>query len=82
MPDSFNRFQLPSALIQRVLSLAISHVVDTLLGQEAALVEDVEQDEAGNHDDDGQRHRGQHRGQRAGRGRGREATRSGRRRTA
>ena len=40
MPDSFNRVQLPSALIRRVRSQAIGHVVDTLLGKEAALIED------------------------------------------
>ena len=71
MPDSFNRFPLPSALIRRVRSQAIGHVVDTLLGKQAALIEDVEQDETGQHDDGGEHDRGQHRGQRAGRGRGR-----------
>ena len=45
-------FSLPSTLIRRVLSQAIGRVVDTLLGKQAALIEDVEQDETGEHDDE------------------------------
>ena len=48
----------------------IGGVVDALLGKEAALVEDVEQHESGEHDEGSQNHRHEYRGQCAGRGRG------------
>ena len=55
-------------LVERAIQDAIGYVVDTLLGKQAALIEDVEQDETGDHDDGGEHDRGQHRCQRAGTG--------------
>ena len=81
MPGSFDDVVWSYFTIDRCGSLipattdqrrsAIGRVVDALLGQQAALVEDVEQDEPGQHDDGREHDRDQHRGERAGRRGGR-----------